>query len=155
MAAKPVDARELLTSLGGSPALVVMMVQYIFITPLTSDPDMQGVKEIIRLLQRGLNAAGVARLDVDGVLGADTAKALNVVSPPFNSYAGKTWLRLLNDVSTAVRSGKYKKPAAPASSSVELVAPLETPSLMKSPVVLGVGVFLGLYFLMGKKRGRR
>lgn len=152
----PSDVRELLTGLGASATTVIMATRYVFMTPLTTDPDMQGVQAIIKLLQRGLTKAGLP-VDDDGVLGAKTATALNKVSPPFNSYAGKPWLRLLNDVSAAMRSGKFKRktPAEAAAASTAPIPPPPPPrSLLGSPLVVGALALGGIMLVMGGKKKR-
>lgn len=150
-----VDARELLERLGANSMQVLLITRYLFMTPLTVDPDMQGVQELVKLIQRGLNKLG-ARLRVDGTLGADTAAALNKVTPPKNSYASKSWLRIVNDLVYAIRSGKRPlgdEPPLPGGGTLQTTSPGGS-SFFRSPFVMAGLVLLGGALIFGKKRRR-
>jgi hypothetical protein len=100
-----VTVGDLLQRLGTMPGEIPLAVPYMFMAPAASDPDMPAIHIVIKAVQRGLNKLG-AGLRVDGYLGVDTARALDVVSPPAGSYVGKTWLRLVHDTFKAIGMGK-------------------------------------------------
>lgn len=157
------DARQLLSSIGANGTQILMMTRYLFQRPLTSDPDAQGIIEMVKVIQAGINrAAFTGRLSVDGKLGKDTAAALNVILPPANTFANTPWLQILQAVADAIQNPPRKLPSssgppAPGGGSIPLVTPSAGSSLFSSPYVVGAGVFLGLVLLMGKgkKKGRR
>jgi hypothetical protein len=156
------DARQLLTQIGANGTQILLMTRYLFSRPLTSDPDAQGIIELVKVIQTGINKAGYfQRLGVDGKLGASTAAALDVIIPPKNAYANTPWLTILQAVQKAMKSPPKKvasssnAPPMPDGSNM----PLTTPGaggfaeLLKSPYVIGIGVFAGLVLLMGGKGG--
>lgn len=92
------NIRAILAGLGVGPFDAAMSIQYAFFLPSTTDPDAQGVQQLVAALQRGLRALGYG-VEVDGVLGPRTAEAVRQVSGP--AWRDKTWAQLLEDVVTA------------------------------------------------------
>jgi hypothetical protein len=158
------DATALLKSIGANLTQVALISQYLFFRPLTSDPDAQGIIEMVKVIQTGINRANYfPRLSVDGKLGQQTAKALDVILPPANTYANTPWITILGAVAKAISNPPKKVQAAsssgppmPGGGSLPLTPPGGASSLLKSPVVVGLGVF-GLLVLVlgGKKKGGR
>src|SRR4051812_47823828 len=75
------DLRDMLLAAGVGSFVALNAIQFMNFLPGTCEPYAQGVQEIVRGLQRMLNAAG-AKLEVDGGLGKDTVTALKVFAGP-------------------------------------------------------------------------
>lgn len=91
------SARQIFSKLGVPTFLIDLCVQYAFFLPQTSDPDAQGVQQIVKALQTGLRKKGYAT-GVSGVFGPPEASAMNQISPPTDSWKSKTWLELAQAV---------------------------------------------------------
>ena len=87
-----VNVRTMLLELGTPPYLADMAIPFVWFTPGTTDPDSQPVMELIQAAQRGLG------MHPSGILTAETARALDVVSGP--EWMSKAWIQILGDVLT-------------------------------------------------------
>lgn len=91
------NTRQMLIELGVPSHLATLAQPYMFYLPGTSDPDAQGVIEIILGIQRSLRKLGY-RVEVSGVLTPETAAALNTISPPAGSWMTKSWVQIVGDI---------------------------------------------------------
>lgn len=102
----PNDARTILLSLGVGQYNAAIMVQYMFLSPSTTDPAMPSIILMTRHLQAGLRAAG-ARVPLDGQIDALTARALvTLVGPDWNHVS---WYALFEAVLAAKRTRTLEK----------------------------------------------
>lgn len=103
------DARAMLLALGVGNYNATIMIQYMFLSPSTTDPAMPSIILMTRHLQAGLRAAG-ARVPLDGVIGDATAKALiRLAGPEWNHV---TWYGLFEAVTYAKRERTLEKKTA-------------------------------------------
>ena len=75
------DARTILLSMGVGNYNATIMIQYMFLSPSTTDPAMPSIILMTKHLQAGLRAAG-ARVPLDGQIDAPTARALITLVGP-------------------------------------------------------------------------
>lgn len=97
----PNDARTILLALGVGNYNATIMIQYMFMSPSTTDPGMPSIILMTKHLQAGLRAAG-ARVPLDGQVDGTTARALiTLVGPEWNHVS---WYALFDAVLAAKRT---------------------------------------------------
>ncbi len=99
------NVREMLLALGVQPFVATMMIPSMWMTPGTTDPDSPSVIEIIRGIQRGIRKLGYKKVWVSGVVDAQTAAALDELSP---NWMEKTWVQIAGDVLGGMRNPERK-----------------------------------------------
>lgn len=103
------DARSILLELGVGDYNATIMVQYMFLSPSTTDPAMPSIVLMTRHLQAGLRAAG-ARVPLDGHIDARTARALiTLVGPDWNHVS---WYALFEATIAAKKARSLAKRSA-------------------------------------------
>ena len=100
------DARTILLSMGVGNYNATIMIQYMFLSPSTTDPAMPSIILMTKHLQAGLRAAG-ARVPLDGQIDAPTAKALiTLVGPEWNHVS---WYALFDATLAAKRTRSLER----------------------------------------------
>lgn len=97
------NARQMLMDLGSAPSLATIALPYVWMLPGTTDPDAQGVIEIVRCIQRGLRGLG-HKVMVSGVLDRTTAETLDLLVPPKGSWPSTTWIVIMQRLQHAIRN---------------------------------------------------
>jgi len=96
--AKPTsDLRDMLLDAGVGQFNAILSIPFMNMLPGTTDPYAQGVMQLVRGLQRMLNARG-GRLIEDGGMGEKTVVALAFYAGP--RWQDKSWAQLYADVRT-------------------------------------------------------
>ena len=96
------NARQMLMDLGSKPSLATMALPYVWFLAGTTDPDAQGVIEIVNAVQRGLQKLGY-KVMVSGVLDRPTAEALDRLMPPKGVWVNSTWIVIMQAILRAIR----------------------------------------------------
>lgn len=100
------NARNMLLALGMGNYNATLAIQYMFLAPSSTDPQMPSVIIMTRHLQAGLRAAG-AKVPLDGQIGDATAQALiTLVGPEWNHV---TWYGLFEAVIEAMKLRSLEK----------------------------------------------
>lgn len=107
------DLRDLLLLGGAGQYTALMSINYMNYLPGTCEPYAQGVIQIVKGLQRLLNARGAA-LQVDGGMGDATQKALQKFAGP--RWYEKSWAQLYLDV---IQGDRWKGVSRPDRSGIE------------------------------------
>lgn len=89
------DLWSLLARAGVSTTLTPLAIPFMNMLPLTGEPEAQGVQILVQGLQRLMRERG-QRIAVDGALGPQTVRALQVFAGP--RWDQKSWATLYQDV---------------------------------------------------------
>jgi len=89
------DIPTLLRATGVDDYTAQMLVPFMFMAPATTDLDMPSVIEIVRSIQRSLNAIG-ATLDESGELDVQTAALIQQVTGP--GWKSVPWYQILEKI---------------------------------------------------------
>jgi hypothetical protein len=143
------DIPTLLRATGVDDYTAQMLVPFAFMAPATTDLDMPSVIEIVRAIQRSLNALG-ANLQESGQLDVQTAILIQQVTGP--GWKSVPWYQILEKiVHHADRGGTVRpiaRPAAGVAGSMCDFAPSSMPGGLLGWAALG-----GLaYYLFGRKK---
>jgi hypothetical protein len=140
------NARQLLRRLGMGDYNATMAIQYMFIAPAATDPDMPPVILMTKHLQQGLRAAG-GTCQVTGQIDDATAKCLVRLAGP--DWHQKSWYELFSVVITAKRRRSLETPPAMA---MGLVPDLSSfPDVPGGVFTLAAGGYAVWYFFFRKK----
>jgi len=97
------NARELLTGLGVGQFNATMIIPYMFIQPMTTDPKSVQTILLVQHIQRELFKLGATDVPESGRLDAPTARALERVTGP--DWGRTTWAGNVAAILNAKSSG--------------------------------------------------
>lgn len=103
------NTRELLTAIGIGHFNATMIVPYMFISPVTTDPKSSQTILIVQHLQKILFELGATDVPQSGRLDEPTALALAQVSGP--DWARMSWAANISSVVSAKESGVTISPS--------------------------------------------
>lgn len=143
--------RALLLNIGIGDFNVIMITQYMFMAPSTTDPSMQGIMLLTKAIQEQLIGMG-ASIQATGVLDKNTARLLRMLSG--RAFLTLPWYQIVKDVISARDRGmtfatdsSYGGDVGPAPSD-SLSGVLD--SVPGGAIGLGVGV-AALWYFFGKR----
>lgn len=95
--------RDQLRVLGVPSRRIPLAIPYMFFSAATVDRNAAGVREIVRALQHRLRDLGFD-VDLGGVIGVKTTRALDRLVPPAGSFVHRSFSELTSIVTTATRA---------------------------------------------------
>lgn len=138
------NARELLLALGVGHYNATIMIQYMFLSPSTTDPAMPSIILMTNHLQAGLRAAGAKYVNITGQIDAPTAKALiALVGPDWNHV---TWYGLFETTLFA----KRQKTLVTRTKDIPLGF-IDLPDVPGGTITWAAAAVAAWYFLLRKK----
>lgn len=137
------NAREMLKRTGMGDYNATMVMQFVFIAPAATDPQMPPVILMTKHLQQALAAAG-GDCEVTGVIDERTAKCLKaLVGPKWNQMS---WYHLIN---ASLRAKARRSFVSPQSVLPPMGALPDIPSVPGGIATLAL-VAVGAYYLIKK-----
>ena len=136
------NTREMLRKLGVGEIHATIAQYQAFFLPRSTRADATATMILTKALQRGLVKAG-CHLEVDGVMGPETARCLSQVSGP--KWLNKTWIRLAEDVLRAEKFGIGAMVNAPPPVSMVLSGDEVSTRAKVSSLLLAGAVLLGAF----------
>jgi hypothetical protein len=139
------NAREILLAMGMGNYNATIAIQYMFLSPSATDPDMPSIILMTKHLQLGLRAAG-ADVPVTGQIDDFTARQL--IKLVGNEWNHVTWYALFR----AVGEAKKMKTLESRSGALELGLVPDLPTVPGGMFTWAAAAVAAWYFLIHKKK---